>query len=108
MSKKLDLLDEVPCGDKFPTCQFIRDAHLASVELPSLEVSIVTKIEEAKGYKTKVVSVNSAEMISVIDSYNSTIINKNNIFGTQFHPEKSSFSGRKILQNFNLLISNML
>ena len=29
-----------------------------------------------------------------------SIINKDNIFGTQFHPEKSSFSGRKILQNF--------
>jgi len=79
MSKKLDLLDEVPCGDKFPTCQFIRDAHLASVELPSLEVSIVTKIEEAKEYKTKVVSVNSAEMIDLIDNYNNTIIYKNNI-----------------------------
>ena len=79
MSKKLDLLDEVPCGDKFPTCQFIRDAHLASVELPSLEVDIVTKIEEAKGYKTKVVSVNSTEMINLINNYNNTIIYKNNI-----------------------------
>ena len=79
MSKKLDLLDEVPCGDKFPTCQFIRDAHLASVELPSLEVSIVTKIEEAKEYKTKVVSVDSVEMIGLIDNYNNTIIYKNNI-----------------------------
>jgi len=79
MSKKLDLLDEVPCGDKFPTCQFIRDAHLASVELPSLEVSIVTKIKEAKEYKTKVVSVDSAEMIGLIDNYNNTIIYKNNI-----------------------------
>jgi len=79
MSKKLDLLDEVPCGDKFPTCQFIRDAHLASVELPSLEVDIVTKIEEAKDYKSMVVSVNSAEMIEFIERYNNTIIKKNNI-----------------------------
>ena len=29
-----------------------------------------------------------------------SVIKKDNIFGTQFHPEKSSFSGRKILQNF--------
>jgi glutamine amidotransferase len=29
-----------------------------------------------------------------------SIINKENIFGTQFHPEKSSKSGRKILENF--------
>ena len=79
MSKKLELLDEVPCGDSFPMCRFIRDAHLAAVELPSLEVDIIDRIEEAKEYKTKVVSVNSAEMIEIIDKYNNIIIHKNNI-----------------------------
>ena len=79
MSKKLELLDEVPCGDSFPMCQFIRDAHLAAVELPSLEVDIIDRIEEAKEYKTKVVSVNSVEMIEIIDKYNNIIIHKNNI-----------------------------
>ena len=28
------------------------------------------------------------------------IINKNNIFGTQFHPEKSSKAGKKLIKNF--------
>jgi len=79
MTKKLHLLDEVPCGNQFPTCQFISDAHLAAVELPSLEVEIVDKIEEAKGYKTKVISIDSAEMIGLIENYNNTIIQKNNI-----------------------------
>ena len=79
LSKKIELLDEVPCGDQFPMCQFIKDAHLASVELPSLEVDIINEIEDAKNYKTKIVSVNSSEMITVIDNYNATIINKNNI-----------------------------
>ena len=27
--KKIGLLDQVPCGDKFPTCKFIRDAFAA-------------------------------------------------------------------------------
>lgn len=26
--KSLQILDEVPCGDSFPTCKFIKDAHL--------------------------------------------------------------------------------
>ncbi len=29
-----------------------------------------------------------------------SVVEKNNVFGTQFHPEKSSKSGRKILENF--------
>jgi len=78
MSKKISLLDEVPCGAEYPMCQFIRDAHLATVELPSLEVDIIDRIEEAKKYKTKVVSVNSGELIELIDKYNGIIIQKNN------------------------------
>ena len=79
MNKKLQLLDEVPCGDTYPMCQFIRDAHLAAVELPSLEVEIIDKIEEAKDHKAKIVSVNSVEMIEIIDKYNNIIVQKNNI-----------------------------
>ena len=79
LNKKIELLDEVPCGDQFPMCQFIKDAHLASVELPSLELDIISEIEDAKTYRTKTASVNSAEMITLIDTYNTTIINKNNI-----------------------------
>jgi len=79
MSKKLDLLDEVPCGNKFPSCKFIHDANVAAVELPSLEVDIVDKIQEAKEYKNKVVSVDSASMIELIDRYNNVVIQKNNL-----------------------------
>tara|TARA_R110000765_G_C18924140_1_gene606162 strand:+ start:24 stop:1070 length:1047 start_codon:yes stop_codon:yes gene_type:complete len=79
LSKKLDLLSEVPCGNSFPTCQFISDAHVASVELPCLKIDIITEIDDAKVYKTKIATINSAEMIEFIDRYNSTIIKKNNI-----------------------------
>jgi DNA repair exonuclease SbcCD ATPase subunit/DNA repair exonuclease SbcCD nuclease subunit len=78
MSKKLELLTEVPCGDSFPTCQFISDAHLATVELPSLEMDIIVEINDAKSYKTKISTVNSGEMIGLINRYNDTIIKKNN------------------------------
>jgi DNA repair exonuclease SbcCD ATPase subunit/DNA repair exonuclease SbcCD nuclease subunit len=79
MSKKLQLLDEVPCGDQYTQCQFIKDAHTASANLPALEIKIVEKIQEAKDYKTRTVTVNAAEMIEVIERYNNTIIQKNNI-----------------------------
>ena len=80
ISKKLTLLDEVPCGSSYvSSCKFISDAHSASIEMPVLEKTIIEKIEEAKGYKEKIVSVDSAAMVELIDSYNETIISKNNI-----------------------------
>ena len=80
ISKKLTLLDEVPCGNSYvSSCKFISDAHSASIEMPVLEKTIIEKIEEAKGYKEKIVSVDSAAMVELIDSYNETIISKNNI-----------------------------
>ena len=79
MSKKLDLLDEIPCENKFPKCKFINDANESKSQLPELEINIIGKIEEAKEFKSKIVSVNSQEMIDLIDRYNNVVIKKNNL-----------------------------
>tara|TARA_R110002126_G_scaffold90441_2_gene215560 strand:+ start:79 stop:1008 length:930 start_codon:yes stop_codon:yes gene_type:complete len=47
--------------------------------MPVLEKTIIEKIEEAKDYKEKIVSVDSVSMAALIDSYNETIIAKNGI-----------------------------
>jgi DNA repair exonuclease SbcCD ATPase subunit/DNA repair exonuclease SbcCD nuclease subunit len=79
LTKKLDLLEDIPCGNKFQACKFIRDANLAAAETPQLEMAIIQKIEEAKTYKEKYVSVDSVEMIELIDRYNRVVIKKNNL-----------------------------
>jgi len=38
--KKVRLLDEVPCGDQFPACKFICDAHEAKEQLPNMVLDI--------------------------------------------------------------------
>ena len=38
--EKIKLLDEVPCGDKFPSCKFIKDAYDSKNEIGELKVSI--------------------------------------------------------------------
>tara|TARA_B110000858_G_scaffold149041_1_gene169438 strand:- start:287 stop:898 length:612 start_codon:yes stop_codon:yes gene_type:complete len=45
---------------------------------------------------------NSQELIATSEYYNkiTSVINKKNIFGTQFHPEKSQDHGMTILENF--------
>ena len=36
--KSLKILDEVPCGDDYPTCKFIKDAHENKKNLPNQEL----------------------------------------------------------------------
>lgn len=43
---KIKLLDEVPCGDKFPTCKFIKDAFVAKNDLTPLKNNKLEKDEE--------------------------------------------------------------
>jgi len=38
--KKVGLLEEVPCGDSFPTCKFICDAHKAKDKLPDMVTEV--------------------------------------------------------------------
>jgi len=49
--KSLTILDEVPCGDEYPSCKFIKDAHLNKKELPHQirKVSKALKLLEDAG-----------------------------------------------------------
>lgn len=54
------------------------------------------------------VTTEAEEMIladSLYDVRVPAVVGKNNVFGTQFHPEKSSVTGMKILENFTVLVS---
>ena len=55
--QKLLLLSEVPCGDAFPTCKFIKDAHEA-------KISIIADENNLARVKTECV-----ELGKVADSY---------------------------------------
>jgi DNA repair exonuclease SbcCD ATPase subunit len=40
--RSLKILDDVPCGDQFPTCMFIKDAHENKEAIPSQEERVAT------------------------------------------------------------------
>ena len=51
-----------------------------------------------------------SKIISTTTDYGiefTSMINKNNIFGTQFHPEKSGKAGARILENFVSVCGNV-
>lgn len=39
--KSVSVLQEVPCGDSFPSCKFIRDAHLDKKQLEALQDNLI-------------------------------------------------------------------
>jgi exonuclease SbcC len=59
---KLRLLDEVPCGDEYSQCKFIRDAHKAKREVAPLQAKIVENIECAKEFKIDLGNLNPKEV----------------------------------------------
>jgi DNA repair exonuclease SbcCD ATPase subunit len=39
-TEKKKLLEDIPCGTNYPTCKFIRDAHVATAVIPEMESDI--------------------------------------------------------------------
>ena len=51
IDKKKDLLSSIPCGSDFPTCRFIKDAHVSVMNAPSVESQLKRTIEDFKNLK---------------------------------------------------------
>ena len=43
--KSLKILDEVPCGDEYPKCKFIKDAHISKASLSGQEKKTSTALK---------------------------------------------------------------
>lgn len=46
--RSLKILDEVPCGDSFPTCKFIKDAHVNKTKVEPQRVTVVKALEKVE------------------------------------------------------------
>ena len=55
--KKIKLLDQVPCGDKFPTCKFIKDAFAAKENFDELSKNSFTMEETLRQTRNNYVNL---------------------------------------------------
>ena len=53
--QKKKLLEDIPCGSSFPTCKFIRDAHVATATIPEMESKIGELEETLSNLNPKIV-----------------------------------------------------
>lgn len=46
--RSLKILDEVPCGDEYPTCKFIKDAHVNKTKVEPQQAVVIKALEKVE------------------------------------------------------------
>ena len=68
---KSRFLDNIPCGVSYPSCKFIKDAHVAIAKLPESEGSLGKAKEEINRFKAEVDKLDSKnEEIEFLENRN--------------------------------------
>ena len=97
--RSVSKLNEVPCGDSFPTCKFIKDSHKNKKRLEGQEdkiMSLMTKIADLKESFGKLKRENYEEQI---EKYN-VILNKRSELISEISDKKIQImSYKKDIQN---------
>ena len=67
---KQDLLREVPCGNKYPTCRFIKDAHQAIELVQITESKMRENAVKTNTLGSEIVELNPAKVEEHLNKYN--------------------------------------
>ena len=73
------MLEEVPCGDKFPTCKFLHDAYEALEKVPQSEKKLVTLGTQKESLSGKIKELDSGGVEKHIQKYNLALEKKKTI-----------------------------
>lgn len=68
--KSLKLLEEVPCGDSFPKCKFIRTSHESKIKIPEHEKTANELIDKLSAMRKSLDSLDKENLKEKIDKYN--------------------------------------
>lgn len=68
-TKKLKLLDEVPCGSEYSHCKFIKDAYDAKTELKAINSAISNLLSEKRGYEGKIEELDEEKITETLKRY---------------------------------------
>ena len=71
--KSLKLLDEVPCGDSFPTCKFIKTSHQSKTSLLVHEKTASELVDKIAAMKKSLDSLDKESLKEKIDKYNQVL-----------------------------------
>jgi DNA repair exonuclease SbcCD ATPase subunit len=77
--RKQSLLAEVPCGSKYPSCKFIKDAHSAGALIQISESRMATAAKEINKLGESIGALQPEVVDSHIDKYNKLVDKRNKL-----------------------------
>jgi len=99
--KEVTKLDEVPCGDKFPTCQYIISAHKAKKEVEKQNSKIEDLRDDLKITKRGLKKLLDKGLEEKLEKYNDLIVRHNNITVKKSRSEISLTTEKNKLQKIS-------
>ena len=73
LEREVAVLDEVPCGDSFPTCKFILNAHKAKSAVKTREKKITELSDDLKALRSALKKLESKELEAKLEKYNAVL-----------------------------------
>ena len=73
MAKKVSLLSEVPCGDKYPTCKFLQDALSSREEIVATDSQLIELNRESLGAKGELSLLDKTATERQLEKYQSLL-----------------------------------
>ena len=80
--KKEELLSETPCGTQFPTCKFIRDAHVAVANRSSIEADQAGTLKAMAALTSDIESLNPQDVGIQLERYHNVEKSKHTVSAT--------------------------
>ena len=68
-TKSVKLLEEVPCGDQFPTCKFIKESHKNKKKLEEQKKSVADMMEKVRAARKSLNILKREDLVEKIEKY---------------------------------------
>jgi len=77
--QSIKILEEVPCGDQFPTCKFIKNSHKSKKTLVSQEANLISLNTNLSDLRQMYYKVKDKELEEKIDKYEQMVQKKSDL-----------------------------
>ena len=72
-TKSIKLLEEVPCGDQFPTCKFIKESHKNKKKLESQNKIVTEMLEKVRAARKSLNVLKKEDLVEKIEKYDTIL-----------------------------------